>query len=289
MTNTNGGVAAMQVEMICGNTGYVDTGYGLVALYKINDSEIILIDSGDGRADDMIELFDKNGLSVKAIVFTHLHIDHVTNNQPLYDRYKCDIIFYSTDVEDFVRRRDPRYPYKQFELSPTVDIAGVEMGVIHTPGHSPDHIALVTPDNVCCIGDAIISHPLLDDSKLPYIEDVERAILSMEEIRHMPYPYYVVSHRAVIPKQELSALIDENIQKELHLYDVLRLQITSPTTMDDAVTNFMLSINISASRIQQLPYMRETVKARIRTLAEAGECVIIGEEIFPANYKKKQA
>ena len=276
----------MHIEHICGRTSCIDTGHELITIYQIDEKNIILFDSGLNNADEMIKVFDEKGFWVKAIVFTHLHIDHVSNNQAFYDRYKCDIIAYSTDIEDFIRRRDPQYPYRQFALAPSINIEGVEIGIIHTPGHCPDHIALVTPDNVCCLGDAIISYPLLNEFKLPYIEDVERAILTMEEIRHMHYPYYVISHSAVVTKADIPMLVDKNIQKELQLYDVLRRQITAPTTMDEAVTNFMLSINISAERIPKLPYMCETVKARIRTLAEAGECIINGEEILPLNQNR---
>ncbi len=274
----------MHIEMICGNTGYIDTGYGLVALYKINDNEIILFDSGDSRADEMISLFDENRLSVKAILFTHLHIDHVSNNQAFYDRYNCDILIFNNNIETFLKRRDPKYPYKVIEYSPYLNIYGVEICVIPTPGHSPEHVALVTPDGVCCIGDAIVSHPLLETLKLPYIEDVERAMLSMEDIRRMPYPYFVVSHRSVIPNKDISALVEDNIQKELLLYDVLRRQITAPTTMDEAVTNFMLALKISAQKAQELVYMREIVKTRIRTLAEAGEFTISGDKIIPLSF-----
>ena len=73
-----------------------------------------------------------------------------------------------------------------------------------------------------------------------------------------------------------------DIQKELELYDLLRHRITQPTTMDEAVTDFMLSLHISPRRVREAWYLRATVQERIRTLAEAGELILDGEKIFPA-------
>ena len=30
-----------------------------------------------------------------------------------------------------------------------IDFCGVPLGILRTPGHAPDHICIVTPDNVC--------------------------------------------------------------------------------------------------------------------------------------------
>jgi len=274
----------MQIEHIYKDTGYIDTGYGLITVYRSSENEVILLDSGDDRADELISLLDKSGLTVRAIVCTHLHSDHIANNNALYAKYNCDIFVYTTDINDFIERRNPKYPYHIIDPTSDLVIDNVKIGIFPTPGHIPDHLSLVTPDGVCCLGDSIISQPLLDNSKLPYIEDVERAILTMEDIRTRDHPYFVVSHRGVISQKDISSLIDANIKKELDIYDILRRQIATTTTMEEAVLEFMVSRKISAKRIQQSEHMRNTVKARIRTLADAGEFIIEGEKIIPLNF-----
>ncbi len=42
-----------------------------------------------------------------------------------------------------------------------------EFRILYTPGHSAGHICTVTPDNVCYVADALLSHELLE-AKLPY-------------------------------------------------------------------------------------------------------------------------
>lgn len=273
----------MNIEHICGNTGYIDTGYSLITVYRCSENEVILLDTGNEHAEDMINLFDSLDISVAAIICTHLHYDHTANNNDLYDRFKPKIFLPNGDFEYLKMRTDYHYPFSIIDPSQPLIVDNARFEIIPSPGHSPDHLAFVTPDNVCCIGDALISQPLLSESKLPYIEDVDRAILTMEKIREMKYPYFAVSHKGVILQNDMSALIDENIKKEIELYDIIRNQITAPTLIEDAVINFMRLRGISENRIQQSYSMKNTVKSRILTLAEAGEFTIDGDVVRPLN------
>jgi len=95
------------LEMICGKTGYIDTGYGLVAVYRFSENEVILFDSGDEHADEIILLLDSLNLKIRAIVCTHLHYDHTANNNELYDRYNPEIFLYGHDFANFKMRTPP--------------------------------------------------------------------------------------------------------------------------------------------------------------------------------------
>jgi len=97
----------VNLEMICGKTGYIDTGYGLVAVYRFSENEVILFDSGDEHADEIILLLDSLNLKIRAIVCTHLHYDHTANNNELYDRYNPEIFLYGHDFANFKMRTPP--------------------------------------------------------------------------------------------------------------------------------------------------------------------------------------
>ena len=272
----------MQLHHVYKNTWYTDTGYGLLTICRISDSEVFLFDSGDDKADEIIALLDERGWSVRAVFCTHLHHDHIFNNHALYERYGAEIWLTGGKLPSYVTRTKLNYPFRLIGSADVLDVAGHRIRVIPTPGHTPDHVIFINPDGVGCLGDALISHEILNGFKLPYIEDVDRAILSLEELRLLDCPWFVLAHRAAVPQEQFSALIDENIQKELELYDLLRHRITQPTTMDEAVTDFMLSLHISPRRVREAWYLRATVQERIRTLAEAGELILDGEKIFPA-------
>jgi len=276
----------MDIEYVCGKTGYIDTGYGFIGVYRSSESEIILFDTGNEYVDEIIKLLDSKNLCVRAIVCTHLHYDHTANNNALFDRYKPEIFLYVTcdeDLEYLKRRTNLHYPYKMIDPSASLLIDHVKIEVLQTPGHCPGHLSFVTPDCVCCLGDAVISQPLLGESKLPYVEDVEQAILTMEDIRNMPCRYFIVSHKGIIERKDMPALIDANIEKEIELYDIIRRQITAATTIEDAITDFMRIRNISEKRIQESYSLRDTVRARILTLTEAGEFSILDDKIIPTS------
>lgn len=273
----------MHLEHVYKNTWYTDTGYGLITICQISDREVFLFDTGNDRGDELIALLDAQGWTVRAAFCTHLHHDHIFNNRALYERYGTEIWLTGSELPTYVTRTKIDYPFRLIGNTDILHVAGHEIRVIPTPGHTPDHVIFINPDGVGCMGDALISHEILDGFKLPYIEAVERAILSLEEIRSLDCPWFVLAHRAAVPREQFSSLIDENIQKELELYELLRCRITQPTTVDEAVTDFMLSLHISPRRVREAWYLRATVRERIHTLASAGELILNGDRIFPAN------
>ena len=68
----------MNVINVKGNTYCIDTGMAYVPFYKVNEKEIIMLDTGlmkGGRKiiDEVIEI---NNFKLCGIINTHAHIDH---------------------------------------------------------------------------------------------------------------------------------------------------------------------------------------------------------------------
>ena len=62
------------------------------------------------------------------------------------------------------------------------------------------HVGVVTPDGICCLGDAIVSEDVLNVSKLPYMANVQKSLASMEKVRSLNYEIYVIAHQSVEKK-----------------------------------------------------------------------------------------
>ena len=90
-----------------------------------------------------------------------------------------------------------------------------------------------------------------------------------------------VGSEGVVPGSELPALIDENIQKELDLYDRLRACLTEPLDMDAAIDRYLNAIDILNPKVMELGYVRWTARRRICALAQAGEFAVEGERVNP--------
>ena len=266
---------------ITDKTDYIDLGWSLVAVYHLTDTELILIDSGTVPAPEFLADLELRGLTVRAILCSHPHHDHIANNPALYQRYNCEIYVPEEGLTSASEAGYPLYPDTPglTELPPLIpipagapylEIDGARLQLIPTPGHMPGHLAIATPDGVCFLGDAVVSPEILPLFKLPYMTDVDQSLESMETIRQTRYPFYLVSHKGLTPFAGLQELVELNVKKELDIYDILRGQITRPLPLEDLVSRFLNALNVSP-RKQSSPWIRETSLSRIHSLIRAGE------------------
>ena len=109
--------------------------------------EAIVIDPG-GDAGRIMAKLDEHGLLLKQIVCTHTHIDHVG---AIFELQQCTgsptaihradlFLFENLDVQaQWLHLENPKKGSIDSCLNDGQAVAckGVEMGVIHTPGHTP--------------------------------------------------------------------------------------------------------------------------------------------------------
>ncbi len=98
----------------------------------------VVVDPARDRLDDYVALARKKGLTISDIVETHIHADHVSGNQALASRTGARIHIHPAANAAFAH--DP------VEHGRELRIGSVALQVIHTPGHTPDSIALLVTD-----------------------------------------------------------------------------------------------------------------------------------------------
>lgn len=269
------------------NTSYADIHGALVGIYALAPGKVVLLDSGGRPCPEFLEELDHRGLRVRAIICTHLHVDHVANNIALAQAHGAEIFATAENIafSDFNPPRSMGMPGKgPVQAIPPGDffeIDGAPFGILPTPGHVPGHAAVITPDGVCHLGDSVMSGEILARAKMPYMVDVDEAVASMESIRQTAYPYYIVSHNGVYPQAEMPALMDENIQKELDIYDLLRTIAVEPMEMEELVRRFIAAARIRPNIPPIEEGTRRTSRARVFGLIHAGELALDGSIVFP--------
>jgi len=99
-----------------------------------DDSEVLVFDAAHDH-QPIVEAI--NGRRCAGIVLTHGHNDHINAAVPLRDAVDAPIIIHDADrmLWDVVWPSDD--PDRSLEPGSTLSAGGHELGVLHTPGHSP--------------------------------------------------------------------------------------------------------------------------------------------------------
>jgi hydroxyacylglutathione hydrolase len=139
--------------------------------YVIGDEETgagALVDPGDEAARIALAV-EQTGLDIGQIIITHAHIDHVGAVAALADEYACPVLMHA-EAEPMLQQlptqammmglRFGRVPVvdRHIEDEELIDVGGLRMRSLYTPGHAPGHLAFyVADEGLVLSGDALFA------------------------------------------------------------------------------------------------------------------------------------
>ena len=88
--------------------------------------------------DLYIRVAQENGLNIRYVIDTHLHADHVSGGRRLAEISGAEYVLHES--------ADTQYEFQRVRDGEMIDLANVKIQVLHTPGHTPEHISLVVTD-----------------------------------------------------------------------------------------------------------------------------------------------
>ncbi|MGE5261547.1 MAG: MBL fold metallo-hydrolase [Actinomycetota bacterium] len=102
--------------------------------------EALIIDPVLERVDRYVQLLRELDLKLVKAIDTHLHADHITGLEALSERTRCITVMGEQSKADVVSMR--------VTDGDKVDIEGLGLEALYTPGHTDDSYSFIMPDRV---------------------------------------------------------------------------------------------------------------------------------------------
>jgi hydroxyacylglutathione hydrolase len=167
----------------CWIVGSVSSGTGLV------------IDPG-GNADGIMRAIEEARLDIEIIILTHGHSDHIAALYEIQDRTGAAVAIHALDADFLEGRgsvssqfgisyRTPHPPDRLLRDGDVIEAAGMSITVLHTPGHTPGSICLLS-GNMVFTGDTLfrrgIGTTLMPGSSRPQlIESIRTRLMTLPD------------------------------------------------------------------------------------------------------------
>lgn|SRR4030042_701140 len=168
---------------------------------KESTGEGIVIDPG-GNGDEIYRAIKETGLDIKIIILTHGHSDHIAALYDIQDKTGAEVAIHLEDTDFLeghgsfssqfgISYKTPHPPDRLLREGDIIDISGMSLKVIHTPGHTPGSICLLAEYGVFT-GDTIfrrgIGTTLMPGSSRPQLLDSIRKKLMVLPDDTIIYP-----------------------------------------------------------------------------------------------------
>jgi hydroxyacylglutathione hydrolase len=130
--------------------------------------EAIVVDPGDD-IPRILSVLDKHNLTVRQIVITHAHIDHiagahrlkrVTGAPILYNKNDLPLVAMMDEQADWIGIPTPEVlpPDDTLDDGKRISVNGLTGSILHTPGHTQGSVCLYLPDqSLLLAGDTLFA------------------------------------------------------------------------------------------------------------------------------------
>jgi glyoxylase-like metal-dependent hydrolase (beta-lactamase superfamily II) len=195
-----------------------------VNVFLIDSGELILLDAGVKGSEAVIfqrmRSLGYRPSDIRKLVLSHSHPDHIGAAPEIFAATGCEVIAHPAErkwIEDpAIQKKERPVPGFDNLVSGPVrvdtfvsDGDGIEMGdfdlgVVHTPGHSPGSITLWSAsDRTAITGDAV---PVPGD--LPIYDDAHATLLSLRRLRGLGIEVMLSAWTGALRGHEVNKRLD---------------------------------------------------------------------------------
>ncbi|MBQ7897615.1 MAG: MBL fold metallo-hydrolase [Clostridia bacterium] len=228
-------------------TYYIDCPSKIGIIRK--EKEVILVDGGSSKdsAKKTLKAVSDEGWTVKSIIITHSHADHIGGVKYLADNTGARV--YAKGAEcDFTRHTYLEgayiwggFPHKDlrshFFLAPPCGVLSIEefeeegVSIIDLPGHSFDQIGVKVSDGTVFVADALASEATLEKYGVSFLYDVKSYLETLEKLKTLDGKVFLPSHNE--PQRSITNLAEKNVEKTLEICECIVELLDTPLTFDE--------------------------------------------------------
>ena len=275
-----------ELIQVLNNTYYINCP-AKIGLYLDVDKGVYLIDSGNDKeaGRKVRQILDKNGWTLRAILCTHSHADHIGGCKYLKAQTGCKV--YAPGVErDFTRHTllEPallyggfppkalRHKFLMAQESDADELASAELPegfeIIPLPGHCFEMVGFRTPDNVVFLADCLSSRATLEKYRIGFIYDVQAYLDTLEEVKSLSGAFFVPSHAEAC--EDVSELAQYNIDTANEIAGRIKVFCAKPVNFEALLQRLFDEYALELS-FEQYALVGSTVKSYLAWLMDKGQ------------------
>lgn len=254
-----------------------------IGIYKIDDNNIYLIDTGNDKdaGKKILKIIDEQGWNVKGIINTHSNADHIGGNKVIQDRTNCTILANNIEKSftEFPILESSflygGYPFKdirnKFLLAKESVVMPIENNLpdgleyFSLKGHFFDMIGIKTSDNVYFLADSLFSEETITKYHLFFIYDVKKFLNTLDYLNSLDGNIYIPSHCEVT--NDISSLINLNKNKVNEIMDKIYGACKNEMTFEDILKYIFDEYNLIMNANQYV-LVGSTIKSYLSYLLD---------------------
>lgn len=280
------------LEHVKGKTYCIVTSGCRMPLYKMNETDAIMIDSGYARDwESILALLLKENLRITSLLISHMHPDHVGNNVNLRKQFGTKIytsLFTAAvcanplnmmtitagNITYHTLKASRRY-YLPDEIidwtASSVTVDGVTFEILQLPGHCAEQMGFVTPDNVAYIADQLLSSTLIQNLSIPYCTCPEMNVEAIDKLLETNYDKYILAHNEVVDDIRELTIINRN--NMLEKADFVEQLVDGFVTKNDLVASVLKKTGRELTDSRKVNGIYHNISAVLGYLIDQGRLI----------------
>ena len=261
-----------------------------IGIYRQNETDVYLIDSGNDKdaGKKVRRILEEQGWTLKGIMNTHSHADHVGGNAYLQQQTGCKVfacgieaafteapILEPTSLYAGYPCKDLRHKFLMAAGSKTVDFTDEdfpkEVEVLPLPGHSFQMVGFRLPDGTVFLGDCVAGESTLKKYQISFIYSVEEYLKTLDLVENLEGEWFVPSH--VEPVKDVKELARLNREKVYEIAEKVQDILQEAMKFEDLLKRIFDDYGLLMN-FEQYALVGSTLRSYLSWLKDQGKLVV---------------